>query len=231
MSPIKNHSPAPMARHQGFSLVELMVAMSIAMMIIAAMLSSYTFLGRNLVRFANQQQLEVQSRRTLQTFASDVHMAERVANAYDTTKDITQDSSWQTIPTSSQVTFRLSTANGSGGTFVYAVTYVYDTSAGTLTRSISSGVGSGTPPSGFNASTLTMLTGLPKTGDPGGLWVGFKYLDAQGWTISGSNYPVRIKQISLGSFTLTNGTDSAGTLSRLDGASARIILRNRHLSN
>jgi type II secretory pathway pseudopilin PulG len=230
MSPIKSHSRARWPDSRGFSLVELMVAMSLAMMVIAAILSSYTFLGRNLVRYANQQQLEVQSRRALQMFTSDVHMANRVAYAYDTTKDITQDSTWQTLPTSSQVTFRLSTPDASGGTFVYAVTYAYSTAAGTLTRSVSSGVGSGSPPASFNATSLTLLSGLPKSGDPGGVWAGFKYLDSQGWTVTGSNYPFRIKQISMGAFTLTNGTGSAGTQSRLVGASARVVLRNKRTS-
>ena len=57
----RNHSAAAALSAQGFSFVELMVAMSIAMVVIAALLSSYTFLGRNLVRYSNQQQLEAQS--------------------------------------------------------------------------------------------------------------------------------------------------------------------------
>ena len=232
MSPTRNHSRGPAAARPGFSLVELMVAMSIGMVVIAAVLSSYTFLGRNLIRYANQQALEVQSRRTLQTLASDAHAADRVALAYDTTKDITQDSAWQTLPTATQFTFRTSTANGSGGTYYYAVTYAYDTTAGTLTRSVSSGVGSGTAPPGFNANAQTLLTGLPKTGDPGGLWAGFKYFDGQGTTLAAAScYPLRIKQVSMGSFTLTNGTGSAGTQTRLSGASGRLILRNKKVAN
>jgi hypothetical protein len=204
-----------------------MVAMSIAMVILAAILSSYTFLGRNLIRDSNQQQLEALSRRMLQTLASDAHMADRVASSYDPANNITQDSVWQAMPTANRVAFRLSVPNGSGGTYIYAVTYAYDTNAGTLTRTVSSGVSSGTPPSGLNSNPLILLRGLPKAGGADPLWAGFIYLDQQ--NLSAAN-TLSIKKVEVSAYTIAAGTAAAGTKSRFIGASARLVLRNKHLA-
>ena len=106
------------------------------MLLTGAMLSSYTFLVRSLIRSSNQQQLEAQSRRAMQILSQDVRMATdmppptiRPNHAHDPT--------WQTMPTARQVTCRLSVPNGSGGTYIYAVTYAYDTNAGVLTHTVS----------------------------------------------------------------------------------------------
>jgi Tfp pilus assembly protein PilW len=203
-------------------MVELMVAMSIAMVLIAAILSSYTFLGRNLVRFSNQQQLEAQSRRMLQTFSQDVRMADTIANTYNSTSNITLDSSWQTTPTPGQVAFRISVPNGGGGIFIYAVTYSYDGTS-TLTRTVSSGPASGTPPPDFNTIPMTLLTGASS--------FSFNYLDKQGTALTAPIYPSRIKQIEASGLMLSSGTANSGTQSRFTFASARVVLRNRHLVN
>ncbi|HUL53761.1 MAG TPA: prepilin-type N-terminal cleavage/methylation domain-containing protein [Opitutaceae bacterium] len=226
MSPTESHSGVPARCLPGFSLVELMIAMSITMVIIAAILSSYTFLGRNLIRDSNQQQLEAQSRRMLQALAADAHTADRVAYSYDPANDINQESIWLAMPTSGRLTFRSSIPNGSGGTYIYAVTYVYDSNAGTLTRTVSSGVSSGTPPSGFNATPLVLLTGLPKAGGSDPLWTGFGYLDQQ--CLSAAN-TLSIKAVEVSTFTIAAGSAAAGTQSRFTTASARLVLRNKHL--
>jgi prepilin-type N-terminal cleavage/methylation domain-containing protein len=59
----------------GFTLVELLVGMSLALIVMTGVLSTFSFLGRNLNRLANQQQLESESRRALAYFAQDVRMA------------------------------------------------------------------------------------------------------------------------------------------------------------
>jgi len=236
MSPTKNYSGAGALDSPGFTMVELLIGLVLAMLLTAAMLLSYTFLVRSLIRSSNQQQLEAQSRKALQMLSQDVRMADKIAFAYDPTKDITQDSTWQTMPTARQVTCRLSVPNGSGGTYIYAVTYVYDTNAGVLTRIVSSGTSSGTPPSGFNANSLTLLTGLPKAdpltglpkvGDPP-LWSGFSYFDQL--NLSAINL-LCIKKIEIGSYTLTTGSPSAGTQSTNTSAPARLVLRSKHLVN
>jgi type II secretory pathway pseudopilin PulG len=94
----------------GFTLLELLIGMSLALMVMGAVLSSYIFLGRNLARLANQQTLETQGRRALAYFAQDVRMA-----------------SGLTSPSVSGVTLTLPVAS---------VTYTYDSSAHTLTRQV-----------------------------------------------------------------------------------------------
>ena len=59
----------------GFTLVELLVGMSLALVVMTGVLSTFAFLGRNLNRLANQQQLESEARRALAYFAQDVRMA------------------------------------------------------------------------------------------------------------------------------------------------------------
>ncbi|MDB6092509.1 MAG: hypothetical protein JWM32_71, partial [Verrucomicrobia bacterium] len=64
----------------GFTLVELLVAMSVSLILMLGILSSYLFLGKNFTRtlgasFGSEPTLESQGRRTLETFASDVQMS------------------------------------------------------------------------------------------------------------------------------------------------------------
>ena len=92
-------------------MVELMIGLVLAMFLTAAMLVSYTFLVRSLIRSSNQQQLEAQSRRMLQLFTKDVHMATNVPSS-----------------SASQVILRL--PNGSSSTSFFDVAYAYDASAG-----------------------------------------------------------------------------------------------------
>lgn len=218
MSPTRNYSGALKPGSQGFTLVELLVATSIAMVLIGGMLSSYLFLGRNLVRDSNRQQLEAQSRVLLQAFSRDVGAADQIAGSYDPTTDITLPSSWQTMPTSGQAVFRLSTPNDTNGTYRYAVTYTYDPNADTVVRTVASGLNSGTPPSSFNANTVTLLTHASS--------FSFNYLDQAANTASNQ---FGIKQIEVAGFTLANGNAGAGTQSVFTGASGRLVLRNRHL--
>lgn len=59
----------------GFTLVELLIGATLAAALMAAVLSSYLFLGRQLTRLAHQQTLETQARRTLGLFTQDVQRA------------------------------------------------------------------------------------------------------------------------------------------------------------
>ncbi|HEX7631695.1 MAG TPA: prepilin-type N-terminal cleavage/methylation domain-containing protein, partial [Lacunisphaera sp.] len=60
---------------KAFTLTELLIGMTLSLIVMTAVLTSYTFMGRNLFRLANQQTLQTQSRRTLQYFQQDVRMA------------------------------------------------------------------------------------------------------------------------------------------------------------
>jgi prepilin-type N-terminal cleavage/methylation domain-containing protein len=62
----------------GFTLLELMVAMSISVVIFTAVLGAYIFLGRNLTRLANIQKLEVADRRAIYLFTRDVSTAQQI---------------------------------------------------------------------------------------------------------------------------------------------------------
>lgn len=59
----------------GVTLVELLIGMSLALMVMSAVLSSYTYMGRGLFRLVNQQTLQAQGRNALAYFAQDVRMA------------------------------------------------------------------------------------------------------------------------------------------------------------
>lgn len=120
------------------------------MMLIAAILSSFTFLGRNLVRNSNQQQLETQSRRALVFLAKDIHAATDLGTC-----------------SSSGMALALPYVHSDGTVTTYSVTYTYDSVAGTLTRTVA-----GTAPPGVSTATLTMLVGVPS--------FSFNYLDRQG---------------------------------------------------
>ncbi len=111
---------------KGFTLVELLVGMSLALIVMTAVLSTYITLGRNFTRSlgvssANSPTLEGQARRTLAAFAQDVRMASGISGT----------------PSANAVTLTLPT--GSGTT---TVAYSYNSSAGTLTRTPSGGTAS-----------------------------------------------------------------------------------------
>ena len=105
---------------KAFTLTELLIGMTISLIVMTAVLTSYTFMGRNLFRLANQQTLQTQSRRTLQYFQQDVRMASGISGT----------------PSASSLVLILPTTSTSTTT---TVTWTYDSTAGTLTRTPASG--------------------------------------------------------------------------------------------
>lgn len=212
MSLTNNCSCAPAPRLRGFSLVEMMVALSIGAFVIAGILSSYTFLGRNLFRYSNQQQLAAQVQRTLQIFAQDVHSATSVTSFSGT-----------------QVVLTLPYVHSDYSVTTYTVTYGYVKNADgdndglwKLKRYIT-----GTPPPSLTTSTLTLLSGISLSGTNF-----FNYYDQN--NVAATN-TLGIKKISIPVFTITSvtigksGKASANTQTSYTAASARLILRNKHL--
>lgn len=107
----------------GFTLVELLIGMSLALIVMTAVLSSYVLISRNFTRSlavtsATQPNLESQGRRTLAIFTQDVEMAVAISGT----------------PSASSLALTLPTSSGS-----ITVTYAYDSAAGTLTRTPSVG--------------------------------------------------------------------------------------------
>jgi prepilin-type N-terminal cleavage/methylation domain-containing protein len=106
---------------RGFTLIELIVGMSLSVVLFAAILSGFTFLGRNLTRLVNTHDQEAKSRRAFHVFAKDISVATQVSSGSDVSLSLK-------IP-------------GSGGT-ISTVTYTYDHpvgTSGTLTRTDSLG--------------------------------------------------------------------------------------------
>ena len=111
MSRINGHSSA---KRRGFTLVELMVALSLATIVIAGIIAAYLFLGRNLTRLVNMQQQEVKGRRALQMFTQDMSAAISLTTCTDAQVVFT-------IPTASStasVTYTYTAGSGGSGTFV-----------------------------------------------------------------------------------------------------------------
>ena len=117
--------PAPTRNKNraGFTLVELLIGMSLSLLIMGGVLSSYVFLGRNFTRSlgissANQPTLETQGRRALAYFMQDVRMASGISGT----------------PSASSLTLTLPASSGTT-----TVTYAYNSTARTLTRTPASG--------------------------------------------------------------------------------------------
>lgn len=105
-------------KKSGFTLLEVLVGMSLSLMLMTVVLTTYVSLGRNFTRAlglssANKPNLETQGRRTLATFAQDVRMAKGLSGT----------------PSATSVILNLPT-----GTGTTTVTYTYDSAARTLTR-------------------------------------------------------------------------------------------------
>lgn len=102
---------------RGFTLVELMVAVSVCSFVFAGILSAYLFVGRNLTRLVNFQRQEVESRRTLRQFTQDLSAAIQLTTATSTQLALTKPTATGTTP----------------------VSYNYSSGGGTLTRTDSAG--------------------------------------------------------------------------------------------
>jgi prepilin-type N-terminal cleavage/methylation domain-containing protein len=101
----RSNSPA------GFTLVEVLIGTTLAALVMAAVLSSFVFLGRSLGRLANYQTLEAKGREALTYLRGDFAQAQAVKNG--------------TTPDATTVTLVLP-----GG----EVTYTYDSTALSLHR-------------------------------------------------------------------------------------------------
>jgi len=95
----------------GFTLVEVLIGSTLAAAVMAAVLTSFIFLGRSLARLANYQTLEAKGRQALTYLRSDFAQAESVKTG--------------TTPTASGVTLVLPAGE---------ITYTYDSTAQSLRR-------------------------------------------------------------------------------------------------
>ena len=103
-----------------YTLVELLIGVSLALAVMTGVLSTYLFLGNQLSRLAHRQTLETEARRTILRFAQDMRGAIAVSSPGDTSVILT-------VPTASST---------------MTVTYTYTSGSnntGTLTRTPSTG--------------------------------------------------------------------------------------------
>jgi prepilin-type N-terminal cleavage/methylation domain-containing protein len=196
--------PRPSAR-RGFTLVELIIGMTLSAMLMLAVLSAYVFLGRNLTRLALQQEQERQSRGTLARLTADLRLTQSVSSA-------TNDALALTLP---------------AGT----VTYTYNSTTKTLTRTASFGA---SPTLVLLGSPASVALGSPAPGAIVCTVFAFNYFTTKDGAptdqVTPANYvPLSIKQVAV-SFTLEAGTiGGTGASVTFKTASGRFILRNRQL--
>jgi prepilin-type N-terminal cleavage/methylation domain-containing protein len=201
----------------GFTLVELMVSLALGLIVMTAVLSSYIFLARSFTRSlgvtsANQPSLEIQSRRTLTTFAQDVRMATGTTGTFDSTR----------------VTLTLPTATATKNVYYYfnntaaEVSVVLGSSAVTVpTYSLVRRDGSAGNVQTLHSSLLTLtISYYDDSGNP------YTVLDN---SVAGYSSFSGIKQISM-AFTSQAGSAVNSTLTPVSAfATPRLILRNRPL--
>lgn len=209
------------ARSTGFTLVEVLVGAALSAAVMAAVLSSYIYMGRGLGRLANQQTLESEGRRTIAFFTRDARMA----------SDLTDTANLS----ATRVALLVPAASGTN-----TITYYYNNTpaavavtingtsismpANTLTRCVYNGTS-------VSALTLLRLRNINNSAVATRSDLTFRYYDSSGNEYTTYvNYLPGIKQLSL-EFTSTNGNtvdDSASSqTATYQAKSARIVLRNR----
>jgi type II secretory pathway component PulJ len=201
--------------HAGFTLVELLVGATLSAAVMAAVLSSYIFVGRNLARLANQQTLETEGRRTLAYFARDVRLA----------SDLATVSTSPTSPATNRVDLTVPTGSSSN-----TVTYYYNNgvaAAVTINGSSITMAANSLTRCLYNGTSVTSQT-LLRNINTSGLTI--RYYDASNNPYTSYvDYLSGIKQISL-EFSTQLGRADNGTQTKVyELASNRLILRNRAL--
>jgi len=164
----------------GFTLVELLVGATLSAAVMAGVLSSYIYIGRNLARLANQQTLETEGRRTLANFSRDVRMASELTDTANLS--------------ATRVSFTLPVANGT-----QTVTYYYNSTAADVVVAINGtnvtmGANSLTRCvyDGTTVTSLTLLRNITANG------VTLRYYDAADREYTTyTNYLPGIKQVTL----------------------------------
>ncbi len=201
----------PSTSIRAFTLVELIVSLTLAAVVMAAMLSSYLFLGRNLTRLSYQHILEQQSRTILTTVITDLRNTQSVTNAANTT-----------------LTLQVFTGSGTTTPVAYAYTYDSVNNVYILTRN---GIPLVKMITGTSVQVpVSML--LPPAGAPSAGNLFQYYNTTDGLLTMPVSSPMSVKQVEF-SFILQAGAagvqDLQGTLTQYQIASGRIALLNRQL--
>lgn len=198
----------------GFTLVELIIGLSLSLMVMGAVLSSYVFLGRNFTRslgisLSNQPTLEAQGRRTLAYFTQDV----RMASGLDTS-----GSSPKVSPSATGMTLILPSSSGTK-----YITYYYNSTASAATLS------SFTIPAN-SLVRIDLGTNTAQTLHTNLLGCTFSYYDNSGQPYTSyTDYLIGVKQVAV-AFSAQTGRAINGTLTQVyNSASPRLFIRNHAL--
>lgn len=205
----------PMISSRGFTLVELMISLSLSLMVLTAVFSSYLFLARNFTRqlgvsSANQPTLQAQAARTIVLFEQDVKMARGILGT----------------PSASQLTLVVSTSAGPKNIYYY-----FNDTASAVS-----------PLLGGENETIAAHTLLRKDSGTGAvqaihsslLTCRFSYYDQSGGifaildsTTVGYSSLQGIKEVAL-QFTSQSGSLTNGTMTPVYSyATPRVVMRNK----
>jgi prepilin-type N-terminal cleavage/methylation domain-containing protein len=202
---ITTHNPATRKgtpnRRSGFTLVEVMIAMSLSLIILAGVMTTYLFIMRAGFSTMSYADMENQSRIGLELFARDARMAKTIT--WNSANSITL-----VIPTSAADLSYLYQYNATAATFTRTCT-----TTGAATETLISGI----TPSSFVLKGYKITTN-PLTHYP--YEVDLTHLDI-------ASVDTKQLQLTLGLGRTVSTT--AGTSSNV--ISARFILRNKHVTS
>jgi prepilin-type N-terminal cleavage/methylation domain-containing protein len=216
-------SRVSISNKRGFTLVEILVGATLSAAVMAAVLSSYIYMGRGLGRLANQQALETDGRRVLAFFERDV----RTASSLTDTANLSATRVALIVPTA---------------TSTNTITYYYNNTPSAATVSIN-GSNISMPANAltrcvYNGTTVSALT-LLRLRNVNNSAVAtrtdltFRYYDSSGNEYTSyTNYLTGIKQVTV-EFSALKGNNSDDSTSSQTAVylakSARTVLRNHAL--
>lgn len=215
MTASRHHSRAatgPAFAERAFTLVELLIGLSLSLIVMTAVLTTYVSLGRNFTRTlglssANQPNLESQARRTIATLAQDVRGSSGLA----------------VTPSASSLTLTVPITTGTK-----TISYYINATAAPVTVTLS---GYSTTVPAQSLARVDGATGVMLVLQGSLLLTGtntFTYYDSSGYPYTTYvNYLRGIKQVSL-TVTAQAGSSTNGTLTETYVSdSPRLLFRNR----
>ena len=192
MFPIRGHSSP-----RGFTLVELLIAGSLTVVLMAGVLSAYIFLGRNLTRLASLQQQEIKTGHVMRYFSQDLGTASQLTTAASTISG----------STTTAAQFVLVPPTGPN------VTYTYTSATGKLTRDTG-----GTPVTLLSDITSFSINYFTESQTLSG--------NAFSSTFAAPANAISVKSVQF-MFTTSVGSSASGTLATFSATSPRVVLRNK----
>lgn len=112
----------PGQRRKGFTLPELMMAATLSVVVVGGALSTSLMITRSGINISQYEDMESESRRTLEQFGQDVRMAKRIV--------------WHNA---NSITLTIPTDNSGSPTAIANFTYTYDAAAKTFSRTSTAG--------------------------------------------------------------------------------------------